>query len=1217
MRKLLISVSVVFLFALCLNAQSLSSLVGTVTDPTGAVIPGAHLTLSNVATDAQREDTADQQGRYTFAQMQPGTYKLVAKAPGFNDVVVNNIRLLVNTPATVNVAFEKVGTVSTAISVSGEATQVNTVDASVGNAVGEHAIINLPFEARNVVGLLSIQPGVTYLGEPEPGRQSDFRSGAVNGAKSDQSNVTLDGIDVNEQQNRTAFSSVLRVTIDSVQEFRTVTANGGAEFGRTGGAQVSLITKSGSNTVHGSGYEFLRNTLTSANDFFNNAAGVPRQKLNRNVFGVTLGGPIKKNRLFYFLNYEGRRDASQLGAVSTVPTDAFRNGIFTYTRKNGTVGTLSPADIKALDPLHIGESQAALALFQTYPHPNDTTAGDQLNTSGYRFNAAAPLKFDTYIAKVDYNIDTAGKHTLFVRGNLQNDHYTNSAGLPVLPDQPASQLYLDNSKGYAVGYTAIVRPTLISTFRFGLTRQGTDILGSATGSFENFRSISNRYATTTSLSRITPVYQINEDLAWTHGAHSVAFGGVLRFIRNHRGPDTGTSFSNANANANYLLGSGSDLVVADSPGGTAYRRLMTDILGLLPQLTANYNYDLQGNLLPQGTPIFRTFASEEYEMYIQDTWKVSRALTVTAGLRYSLMPPVYETNGYQTTPNQPLSAWYEQRGLLASEGKPQSLVTPVGYDLASRHNADLYPYQRDLGPRIGLAYSPQGNDGLSKFLFGGPGKTSIRAGFGIFYDLFGQGIIRNYSGTALGLTSQLQIAPGEFTPSTAPRFQGFFNLPANILPPAPKGGFPQIQPDGFAITNSFDDKLKSPYSMNLDLNVGREFSHGLFFQLGYVGRLSRRSLINDDIGMPTNLKDAKSGMTYFQAASILATQAKAGVPTANVAPVAFWENLWPGAAGNGRTATQGIYRRFLANLYDWTSALQDIDQNCVPSCSVFGPYAIFNSQFSSLQATRSVGGGSYHSMQLVARKRFAQGVTFDFNYTFSKSIDLGSGREVGGSTGSLIQNTWDRSQSRAISDFDVQHLVSALAVVELPFGQGKRFLNQGGFLNAVVGGWQLSGIWRQSSGLPTSIASNGVWPTNWELSAPATQSAVIGDIHSTKNGPAPGAGGSSGPNLFLNPATIIQAFTQTLPGDSGQRNGIRGDGFFTIDMGLSKRFKLFTLHDNPHTLQFRAEAFNLTNSVRFDPNSANTDINIPATFGKYTGLLVKPRVIQFAARYDF
>jgi hypothetical protein len=166
---------------------------------------------------------------------------------------------------------------------------VNTTDASIGNAIGDKPISQLPFEARNVVGLLSLQPGVLYLGEPNPGAIGDYRSGAVNGGKSDQANVTLDGVDVNEQQNRAAFTSVLRVTLDSVQEFRTITTNAGADFGRTSGAQVALVTKSGSNSFHGSVYEYLRNTASSANDFFSNAAGVEKAKLNRN----RLAGPSR------------------------------------------------------------------------------------------------------------------------------------------------------------------------------------------------------------------------------------------------------------------------------------------------------------------------------------------------------------------------------------------------------------------------------------------------------------------------------------------------------------------------------------------------------------------------------------------------------------------------------------------------------------------------------------------------------------------------------------------------------------------------------------------------------------------------------------------------------------------------------------------------------------------------------------------------------------
>jgi hypothetical protein len=305
----------VCLLAALLCAQSLTSLNGLITDATGAVVPSAAVELQNVATQAKRVSTADATGHYSFPQIPPGNYKMTIKAQGFSVKTVNQLQLLVNTPATVNVSLE-VGAVTETLSVTAEAVQVNTSDASIGNAVSGTVITQLPFEGRNVVGLLALQPGVVFLGEPDPGTLNDYRSGAVNGGKSDQANVTLDGVDVNDQENRSAFSSVLRVTLDSVQEFRTITTNAGADLGRTSGAQVTLVTKSGTNTIHGSAYEYLRNTATSANSFFNNAAGVPRQKLNRNVFGGAVGGPIKPNRLFYFFNYEGRRDRRECSSTS-------------------------------------------------------------------------------------------------------------------------------------------------------------------------------------------------------------------------------------------------------------------------------------------------------------------------------------------------------------------------------------------------------------------------------------------------------------------------------------------------------------------------------------------------------------------------------------------------------------------------------------------------------------------------------------------------------------------------------------------------------------------------------------------------------------------------------------------------------------------------------------------------------------------------------------
>ena len=415
--------------------QALTSLTGTVSDPTGAVVPAASVTIVNSATHATRKVVTDSAGRYSFLQLEPGTYTVTAQATGFADQVVNKVELLVNSPATLTIRFEKVGAVTETVSVSAEATQVNTTDASIGNAVNSGVITQVPLEGRNVVSLLALQPGVVFLGEPDPGTNGDHRNGAVNGGKSDQANVTLDGVDVNDQQNHTAFNSVLRVTLDSVEEFRTVTTNAGAEMGRTSGAQVALVTKSGTNSLHGSLYEVNRNTDLEANDFFNNSIGNPRTQLIRNVFGASLGGPIKKDRLFFFLNYEGRRDASSEAVSRIVPTQDLRNGIFTYQRKDGSIGKLSPAQVTALDPLHIGADPAVLSLLNTYPHPNDPSQGDKLNTEGFRFNAPVPLRWNTYIAKINWQVDSAGKHQVFWRGNLQNDNFVPNAAadLPQFP----------------------------------------------------------------------------------------------------------------------------------------------------------------------------------------------------------------------------------------------------------------------------------------------------------------------------------------------------------------------------------------------------------------------------------------------------------------------------------------------------------------------------------------------------------------------------------------------------------------------------------------------------------------------------------------------------------------------------------------------------------------------------------------------------------------
>src|SRR6201993_712967 len=297
-------------FGVCQTAST--SLRGTVTDPSGSAVAGATVVLANAESKTERTMTSGPQGEYNFLFLPPGNYTLTVNAKGFAGYRQTGLALLVNSPTTVNVSL-KVGATTENITVTSEAPALNTVDASLGNSFNEVQVRQIPLEGRNVPDLLSLQAGVAYTGnrpdmlDPKV-KDQDTRNGAVNGARSDQSNITLDGVDVNDQVNGYAFTSVLPTTLDSVQEFRVTTSNYNADEGRSSGAQVSLVTKSGTNNFHGAAYEYHRNTITSAIDYFIKRAQLgsdePNEppKLIRNIFGGSLGGPIKKDRLFFFLN---------------------------------------------------------------------------------------------------------------------------------------------------------------------------------------------------------------------------------------------------------------------------------------------------------------------------------------------------------------------------------------------------------------------------------------------------------------------------------------------------------------------------------------------------------------------------------------------------------------------------------------------------------------------------------------------------------------------------------------------------------------------------------------------------------------------------------------------------------------------------------------------------------------------------------------------------
>jgi Carboxypeptidase regulatory-like domain len=546
-RRAILMLAVLALLASWATAQSASQLNGSVTDPSAAIVVGARITLTEEATGLQRSTTSNEAGLYQFLDVPPGDYRLEATASGFAPYSASKVSLVVKTPSTINIKLQVAGTQSS-VTVEGQAPLINRTDASLGNTFEEAQLSQLPIADRNVVQLLSLQPGVTYLGN-QVNADTDTRTGAVNGLRSDQSNVALDGIGVNDQNNGYAFTSVLNVPPDSVQEFRVTTANSNADSGYSSGAQVALVTKSGTNSFHGSLYEYNRNTIFSANDPFLKASQLSSgesnkaPKLLRNVFGATLGGPIMKNRLFFFSNYEGRRDAQGTSVLRTVPSATLRAGDLVYLCQrlsNGSLDTttcpggnvngvsnvqpgyyaLGPNQIKSMDPLGIGVNRAVLNILQQYPSSNEN-AGDGSNTLGYRFSSNADSSFNTYITRLDYHITSSGSETLFARGEMQN---FKEPGQQQFPGQSAAMTVLDDSKGLTVGLTSVLSPTLLNDFRWGFVRQGGEKAGASLNPAVLLDGIDSIVPFTRSTNFFVPVHQFTDSLNWTRNNHTFAFG---------------------------------------------------------------------------------------------------------------------------------------------------------------------------------------------------------------------------------------------------------------------------------------------------------------------------------------------------------------------------------------------------------------------------------------------------------------------------------------------------------------------------------------------------------------------------------------------------------------------------------------------------------------------------------------------------------------------
>jgi len=1232
----------VLISAASLFGQATTSLRGTVTDSSGAAIAEAVVNLSDPSTGASRKVVTDSKGEYQFLQIMPAKYMMQVEKPGFSTLIQKNIVLEVATPATLDCKLE-VGSVGATISVEADASSINTVDASLGSPFTQTQIRQLPLQTRNVVELLSIQPGVTQTGE-------------TLGARRDQNNITLDGVDVNDNQNSgistlnglangsnsggtvttnnqvvAGFNSALPIPLDSVQEFRVTVAGQGADQGRSSGGQVSLITKSGTNQFHGSAYEYNRNTFLAANNWFNNRSGIKREPLVRNQFGASLGGPVIKNRVFFFGNWERRIDASGKTVTDFVPTESLKQGILTFKASDGTIQRLSPAELVAIDPLKRGLNPVSKTYLAQFPVGNDNTLGSDkgLNFTGLRFNS--PFKEDdsAYVAKMDFNLDRARNHTLAVRGTLAGASQDLVVGQ--YPGQSPVSQQLNNSKGISGLYTWVIKPSLINVATVGFTRLSIAQSGTLGNSltFDSLTSPTN--FTRPSLRRI-PTMNYADDLTWTKGTHNIKTGFNFRVIKNQRA-NYANSFASYSFSRNTLQGLGGDIVgivnsyIQQRSGNsgltlsdkTSVVRALGNLYGLVNQYGATYQFNRDGSIIPFGQPAAREFATNEYEGYIQDTWRARRDLTLTYGLRYSNFSVPHETHGIQVGTTIGLDQYFAERVNAANNGIPNNQIKDAAltYILAGPENKGQGFYKRDnnnFGPRVSFAYAPEkaGGHWWSQVL----GRGSVlRGGVAMVYDRYGSDLITQFDNNGSpGLASSVtQPSNTNFTTST--RYGA--TLPA--LPIAPKGGFPYTPA---TITGGFDEGvginpgLVAPYSFVLNLNYAKELPGKVTVEVGYAGRLSRKNLLQQDYNQPlTTFKDPASGQTWTQASGILRDYYEKGLTASQIPKIPFFENQFPALAGayiKGASATANYFD----NVYNQNGGsdldgLNQVDRdrsdpdfpNCVSKtgCNTFFPL-----QSAGLPTWTNSGFANYHAGTLTVRRSLANGVAFDFNYTLSHSIDNSSGAESGaGVSGAVLQDAFHPGAFRGSSDFDARHNITMDVLLELPFGKGRKFLGSSpGWVNEIVGGWQVSTLGRYRSGLPSTISNGGIFPTNYENSA----IAIVAPGQSNKT--SIGFDQNGLPSIFANTSANTNYIGQ-YPGQTGTRGIVRLAGLTNFDMAFAKSF---ALPWEGHRLQLRGEAFNAFNNVNFQNPSLS--LATPAKFGEFQAAL-PARVVQLSLRYQF
>ena len=1209
-RLLRSALLLVSLTSISFGQNGLSRISGSITDPSGAVIAAAQVTARNEATGIVYTQKTTDAGLYSFPSLPLGPYSVTVEATGFKKYSKSGNVLEVGTPLTVNVALE-VGASTDTVSVEASAEALETSNASIGNVVTQKAIQDLPLNGRNPLSLIVLEPGVVQRSAGGAG------SGLhVNGSRDRSFNVTIDGIEANESSVPNPVSNLYRLTPDNVDEYKVTTSNASPEEGRNSGAAISIATRSGTNQFHGSLFEFVRNTDFNASDFFANANGSPKPEIKLNQFGFDVGGPIIKNKTFFFggwqqtkANFTQPIDQS-LGSVPSLYTASAKAGVYRYfvanpnaplvisgqtiTRNSpqlvdrvtgqyvaGVRNCASPTDLgcvqsynfAANDPKGIGVDKTIGALFAKLPAPNNYGSGDGLNFAGYSWNPPTRVGGPSVNVRVDHTFNQS--NTVFVRW-LQSTYNTNGGdplnGRPVIyPGFPPEGEVFRHTKNLAMSYRRVFSPRVVNDFTAGFARfVFLFTQGEANPDFPNippysFSNVTSPYTNTPRTARAVTTPQFLDNLSITKGAHSFRTGINVRFYEHNdqRGQPGGTNVTPVltfAAGTRPPVGFNTPNVGTNGINSTDNSNLLNtinEVLGIPAQLRQVFLGDIKSNnYLPFLTGKTVTLwdqgvRAKQYNMYVQDEWRIRQNLVVNYGARWEVNPAPTEAGDRAYVPNKPVDG-------------SQGLVTFVHTDRWYGNNS-----LGAVGPRVGIAWQP-----------GKSGKTVIRTGYGISFDPISTFQVTAVAGKVPGLTTTCTANINSQTPGCAAvpdlRIGGGFPLQLAAPTSLPADSL-TLQP---SVLNSapnltvFDQNLKLPTVHEWNLTIQRQLPGNIVVQAGYIGKRGTRLLrgydlnqINADPILPSFLAMQRNKTAGCNADG-------SGCP--------------PGISGSAvPLVTSGTLTSTFVNSSTTTT---DLATNAAGNFAgrteqtTLGAHLRPNQQFQQINYVDSGGDSYYHSFQFTARKRFSQGLLMGLAYTLGKSIDDQSVDPIGASSGGGLSATNSRTPTdirdwrneRARSDFDRRHVLVTNFVYELPVGKGKQFLTGVGSLgNAVLGGWSVNGIYIFQSGEPFSVRS-GARTANFSHESRAD---IVGATPETGLFNIPGI---VGPLVFAN----RNGFALPAPGSNGAgRNIFTASNFNNLDASISKNFNI----TERFRVQFRAEAFNVLNHVNFDnPRDASS-----------------------------